>query len=120
MNWKNILLIIVLLTFVASLVKTMGNISDGKKRLAEVKSEVVQTIKQKEDLEAEIKVRESPTYLEREARNRLNLVKPGERIVILPRKPDSVNSVDSLSAGGGAQSKSSEPNWVKWKKLFFN
>ena len=119
MNWKNILLIIILLGFTAGLVKTLGNISQGKRRLATVKDEVAWTIKQKEATEAEIKERETALYLETEARNRLNLVKPGERIVIMPKKPES-DGLDGLANSADAASTAHEPNWVKWKRLFFN
>ena len=120
MNWKNILLIIILITSLTSLFRIVGKISDGKKRLAGVNKEVAQVLKQKDDVEREIKERESTTYLEREARNRLNLIKPGERVVILPKKADSAGSGYSPGVEDSAQSKPPEPNWVKWKRLFFN
>lgn len=118
MNWKNILLIIILLGFSAGLVKTLGTINQGKKRLAEVKDEVAQTVRQKADVEAQIKERESLLYLETEARNRLNLVKPGERIVIMPKKPESAG-LDGRVDNADATNLTNEPNWIKWKRLFF-
>jgi len=119
MNWKNVLLIFVSLVFAVGLVKTLGNISQGRRRLAEVKDEVTRTAKQKQDIEEEIKQRESLLYLETEARNRLNLIKPGERVVIMPKKPEVAGSSDG-SLGSPADDSLPEPNWVKWKRLFFN
>lgn len=106
-----------------NLFRIIGNISDGKNRLAEVNNELAQTQKLKDDLEKEIKERESMTYLEKEARNRLNLIKPGERIVILPKRstPEDVLSGDQSTATTDATTaKTKEPNWMKWKRLLFD
>lgn len=122
MNRRSLLLLFILLVFVLSLLRTARQISLGKNRLAEVKSQVNQTIEQKVSLEKEIKDRESLTYLEAEARNRLNLIKPGERIIILPKKPDGENSLgqDLAANKNNVVEVSNEPNWLKWKRLFFD
>lgn len=114
-------MIVILIIFVLSLFRTAQQISAGRRRLAEVKNEVNSVIKQKDNLGKEIKERESLTFLETEARNQLNLIKPGERIVILPKKGDLSspligNSEESLQN----QKRALEPNWVKWKRLFFD
>lgn len=122
MNRKSVLLVIVCIFFLAGLIRIFIKVSEGKKRLETVKDEVAQIIKQKEDLEKEVENRQSPFYLEREARNRLNLVKPGERIVILPNrvKPDGTTEGSVSSGGAKEANKPSEPNWVKWKRLLFD
>lgn len=108
--------------FALSLARTAQQISGGKRRLTEVKNEADQLAQQKNELEKQVNERQSLTFLEREARNNLNLVKPGERIVILPKNTNEPSS--SMDKGPGDDNSdpkiSSEPNWVKWKRLFFN
>jgi cell division protein FtsB len=56
---------------------------------------------------------ESPGFVEQEARNKLGLVKEGEKVVLLPQQ-SSVN-------GSQLTEKKDEnlPNWKQWWKLFF-
>lgn len=115
MKIKNFLLLLILSIFSLSLWNVGQKISEGKKRLLESEREVAATIRKKEDLQKEIAQKQSLDYLEREARDRLNLIKPGERIVILPPRPDGQESGDKE-----IDQKDSTPNWLKWKRLFFD
>ncbi len=54
-----------------------------------------------------------PTFIEREARDKLGLVKPGEVVVVLPDK------TASLSASVVAQPKGPRSIWQQWVGLFF-
>lgn len=50
-------------------------------------------------------------FIEKEARDKLNMGKPGETVVLIP---------DSLLATKSASPTASEiSNWEKWKRLFF-
>lgn len=126
MNGKAFLLLFLIGVFALSLWQTFGQISRGQKRLADVKQEVRQTIENKEKLKTEIVEKSRPAYIEREARNRLNLILPGERIVILPLESQALRS-DSGQAATIASTDSNnlgeklkpEPNWRRWWKLFF-
>lgn len=51
----------------------------------------------------------SEAFIEREARDTLNLVKPGEIVVFIPSPTPQVSGVST----------SQIPNWQKWWKLFF-
>lgn len=113
---KNFLLFGLLVIFSLSLFNVWRKIEEGKKRLLAVQEEVTQKIKAKEDLEKEIEHKQSLDYLEREARNRLNLIKPGERLVILP-PPESTPSMTEMGTSAGVVD--STPNWKKWWKLIF-
>lgn len=55
---------------------------------------------------------ETPEFIEEQARNKLNLTREGEVVVVLPELP--------ISPIPQAQTElSEEPNWQKWWKLFF-
>lgn len=49
-------------------------------------------------------------FIEKEARNKLFMVKGGEQKVLIPQDQESSEE---------SQKKSNEPNWKKWWNLFF-
>ncbi len=63
------------------------------------------------------------SYLEKEARLKLNLKKPGEKVVILPqaREEDSLVSTEKEAdfEAGELPSAKEESNWWKWWEYFF-
>ncbi|MCL5003986.1 MAG: septum formation initiator family protein [Patescibacteria group bacterium] len=118
MKLKHILVLLVLFAFVLSFLNIAGKISEGQKRLKEIQNKVNAEIKQKQALEQEVKQRQGLSYLEKEARDELNYVMPGERIVILPSQYNSSLSGDNF---GNNQTPTvpQTPNWQKWWRLFF-
>jgi 2-phospho-L-lactate guanylyltransferase (CobY/MobA/RfbA family) len=66
-------------------------------------------------LKRDLQEKESEEFIEKELRNKLNLAKKGEIVVVLPdeeilRKlaPERVEEEEALP----------DPNWKKWLKLF--
>jgi len=58
---------------------------------------------------------DSPGFVEEEVRNKLGLVKEGEKVVLVPRQ-----SGPSTGSGQAEENKDAElPNWKQWWKLFF-
>lgn len=55
---------------------------------------------------------QSDAFVEKEAREKLNLVKPGEAIVVIP---DSILKAATASAAPTPV----PPNWQQWLRLFF-
>lgn len=60
---------------------------------------------QKSILEKEMQYRQSPEFVELEARNKLNMVKPGEEVYLKPK----ILGDDLLGAQGGRDSKPDSP-----------
>jgi len=56
---------------------------------------------------------QSPEFVEEEARNKLNMAKPGETVVILPPNLAQVLGREEKPAAPEI------PNWRKWWNLFF-
>ncbi len=63
------------------------------------------------------------TYLEKEARIKLNLKKPGEKVVIVPQNQESENSAlnqeVSLDQTNQTDFKNESANYWKWWEYFF-
>jgi cell division protein FtsB len=71
---------------------------------------VLRSRQENQELKAQLNYSQSAEFVEKEARNKLNMSRPGETVVILPpdlgEKPPSVNHPD-------------RPNYLKWWRLFF-
>lgn len=72
------------------------------------RKELAQAQAEQEKLKGQLEYVQSDEFVEREAREKLGLGKPGEEVVIVPTVPP----VPSVSQSGG------EPNWYKWWKLY--
>lgn len=83
------------------LYKAGDKVEVARKTLAEAQAE-------QEKLKAQLEYVQSDEFVEREAREKLGLGKPGETVVIVPSAPP----VPSVSQSGG------ESNWRKWWKLY--
>jgi len=82
---KNILFSgLLLILSVSSVVATVNVLKRGG-RLIEAKRELEALQQQKADLEQEAAYRKSSEFVEQEARNKLNMVKPGEEVYLKPK-----------------------------------
>lgn len=82
-----------------------------KVRIAQL--ELDQLTKQNKDLQVKLDYVARPEFIEQEAREKLGLVLPGERQVIIREQSPTTPS------SGSSQSKNWWDNWQKWLKLFF-
>ena len=73
------------------------------------RKELAQAEAEQEKLKAQLEYVQSDEFIEREAREKLGLGKPGETVVIVPT-PQIASKVQS--------DKGSEQNWRKWWKLY--
>ena len=63
-------------------------------------------------LQSRLAYEQSPQFVEKQAREKLNLVKPGETVVVIPE--------DVLKAAtASAVPTPPPPNWQQWLRLFF-
>lgn len=98
-------LIISLSRNIYRLLKVGDQVKLTQQRLEELEKEHQELLEKREYYQSE-------EFVEQEARNRLNLGKPGETVVILP--PNVGESGEVISA-----STPELPNWRKWLRLFF-
>lgn len=99
-----VIVIINLSSSIYSLLKKPDLFLEKEERLTELKVK-------NEDLEAALKRVQSEEFVEKEAREKLNMGRPGEAVVILPKSPEHQNT--------RTQEQKELPNWKKWYNLFF-
>lgn len=91
------------------LVSAGGRITQAQERLDKAK-------KENEMLNKQLTYYQSQDFLEKEARDKLNLAHPGETMVIIPK-----DLIQLYLQENQLQEKTvpEKPNWLKWKEAFF-
>lgn len=103
--------IIIGLYLIVTLSKSIIDILQKGKSTSNIETTVSDLRKQNITLKNKLKDVQSQEYVEKIARDKLNMAKPGESIVILPEeiqnpKIEVINKIEI-------------PNWQKWYQLFF-
>ncbi len=95
------------------------------KEVQDLKQQIAQTEKSNQQISAMIDYLSSQGFLEKEAREKLNMKKPGEEVVIIePSKDTATGSESALSQTAVPNEQTAaivepESNLVKWWKYFF-
>lgn len=105
-----------------NLMRTTLEIYKSSQRLEELKGDVADARKQNEELKSQLSYRQSPQFVEEEARNKLNMIKPGEQLVIPISLAADGQSESPIVLGVDTESRSKlrETNVDKWLDLFFD
>ncbi len=103
----SLLVIVTLPQSIYSLWKKRDIVSERKLVFERIKSE-------NERLKRELAEAQTPQYIEEQAREKLNMVKEGEKIVLMPKSQISMTN-DQLNQDKEEQT----PNWKRWWRLFF-
>ena len=99
------------------------------KEIFNIQQQISQLKKENQDLSVAIESFNNPSFLEKEAKRRLNLRKEGEEVVILPKNEFSDNQTTTPETNSASLAGSSnqnqvvdnkeEPNFQKWWRYFF-
>lgn len=106
------LVIVFALFFTTSVVKKMWSVYKAGGRLAREQATVDQLAKENEELKKSIDYAKSREFVEKEARDKLNLSLSGETVVVLPQVQATASSNTVLAKN--------VPNWQRWWQLFFD
>lgn len=97
--------------------KTALEILENSKRLDNVSQEVEELKEVKREYENSVAYKKTDEYIEEKARNDLNLIKPGEKVYVLPQGLREVN-LESRVLGEKNVNFSEKSNPSKWIALF--
>lgn len=91
-----------------------------KSRLVEAEQKLEQLKLEQQGLEKEYSYKTKPEYLEQEVRNKLNMAKPGEMVVIIPESElASAAAISSRSAQDETKETKAMPIWRQWWGMIF-
>ncbi|KKQ36380.1 MAG: Septum formation initiator [Candidatus Woesebacteria bacterium GW2011_GWA1_37_7] len=109
------LLLIIFALLSLSLYRNMARITKSKSTVDEAGERVNKLENEKKELEARLSEVSSEYYIEKQIRDKLNLTKEGEIMVILPPE-DVLRKLAPKEEEKEAVLP--DPNWRKWIKLF--
>ncbi len=110
-------LVVGLFTFSSyNIIKTTLEIYKSSHRIEDIRLSVDEAKKENERLKSELSYKKTDDFIETEARNKLNMAKKGERIVITPEvlSVQTAKNAFSLIVSRSFE----EPNYKKWYQLF--
>jgi len=104
------LIVIVSLLLVVSMSKSIYNLWKKKDIVRERRAELENLKAENITLQQQLKEAQSPEFIEKQAREKLGLLKEGETIVLMP------NDKTQMTNG---ETRENLPIWKKWWRLFF-
>jgi cell division protein FtsB len=116
-KFQSILVLAFFIFFIFSLARSFLKLQNLQKKLHDSQTSLITIETEQKKLTEQIKISQSDFYIEKEARNQLSKAKEGEMVLILP-PPDQIKKL-SPRIQNPPSNKLIQPNWEKWKKIFF-
>lgn len=104
-----IIVIVVLLIIINNLAHSIYDIWQKKDLVTKAENELNFQKQENNKLKSEVAYVQTPEFIEKEARDKLFMVKKGEQRVLIPQEPVKKEEIQ----------KNSLPNWKQWWELFF-
>lgn len=104
------LILFTCLIIIVNTIRSLGDYYRAENRLKTTRERLDKAKADRQRLLREKRKVESNEFVEEEARNRLGMARPGERVIILP---------EDFQTPMPESPKDTTPNWVKWWRLFF-
>ena len=101
---------IVSLIIIISLSRSVYSLWKKKDILKDTQDALVKLEIEQQDLQKKLEESQNPAFIEQMARDKLGMIKEGEKIVLVPKKENSEQK---------AEDQTNLPNWKQWWKLFF-
>lgn len=101
-----------------SLTKEVIRKIEIQREISSLESEIADLEAHNTELNAMMAYFNSSTFQEKEARSKLNLMEPGETVVVLPNQ--AIEDTVSVAQANQNQGKGALPNYQKWFTYFFN
>ncbi len=112
---KGYLMLAIAILLTLSIVSNIGKIIQIRGEVARERAKIEKQKKENEELARTVADTQGPSFVEKEVRDKLGLVKKGETIVVLP----DVETLRSLAPKPPVEEDAlPDPNWRKWLKLF--
>ncbi len=118
----SVLVFILGASLLVSLTRSLLKLRSAQQRLNALEEQVAVERQEKKSLEKVVAIRRTLDYVEQEARNRLQMVKEGERIVVLPSEKTFSNSTHRKDPGSIMGLEENLPEqlapWKQWASIF--
>ena len=115
MRKKIVILVSIILVIIIlfGLIRQISQALQAGGRLDRATSDLLELQEENKKLKHKLSKTEDQTFLEEQARNKLNLVRPNDTIVIIPE-----GDIKRVIEAGKPKKQVKLPNWQGWFKLF--
>lgn len=104
-----IIAIVILVLIINDLVRSLSDIWQKKDVVAQTQKELDFQKQENQRLKSALSYSQTQEFIEKQARDKLFMVKQGEQKVLIPQESESSQEAQ----------KDNDPNWKKWWNLFF-
>ncbi len=104
------IVIVFLLIVIKNMITSIFELQNNSQIVSRLKNEELEQKKREQFLNEQLYYVKSNEFVEKQARERLGMVKEGEYIVLAP---------PSSSDNNPTETKENTPNWKKWLEMFF-
>lgn len=106
--------------FIVALSRDLLELLSARERLLKEQTEVMKLEQEQQELAEQLGYVMSDEFVEKEAREKLLMGKPGEVVMLLPPEDEQTGQGGSIPAKSDLASGEAEElaNWEKWAKLF--
>ncbi len=111
-TWVFVFILVLLLVFSVSLIREVMRKIEIQRQIAALEEKIDSLENDNKQLESLIAYLQTDDFIEEEARKKLSLKKPGEKVIAVPELEESSDSSNA--------STSTLPNWRLWWYYFFN
>lgn len=105
--------------FTINVIQTMTDGYNYQDRVETLERQVQNLSKQKQELNHQLEYVQSKQFIEEEARNKLHLARPSEKIVIFPQNSAVLSAVAPMDDQQESTKQRSLGHTDKWLELFF-
>lgn len=106
---------IIFVLFTSSFLKNSWHLINAGKRISQAKKNLSQLKKENQKLWSKLKYCQSDEFIEGQIRDKLQMAKLGETVVVLPSE---INQIEESSVSAKIAQKKMA-NWQKWLNLFW-
>lgn len=109
-HWGSWILVILGLMVAIQMSLNIWKVYRSGRRISEAQKQLDEARKQQSQLQKDLTVVQSPEFIEKEAREKLGMGRPGEVVLILPKFPSAKYEAQSA--------KEKLATWQQWWKLY--
>lgn len=120
-KYKYYIFSLIFIGFAISFIRTATNVTKNKKRLDELRNELTLLQQERKTLGDDIEYQKTNEYIEQEARNKLNLIKPTETVYVVdPEFSNYINQSTSETSKFTNDHVDGSDSYISaWLKLIF-
>lgn len=111
LNFKLFLYPGIIILMILNLFKSWSSLQERLNIIKNTENKIALETDKQDRLKRELAQAESPDFIESQARDKLNMVREGEIVILMPTISISVQQTSPISE--------LSPNWQKWLKLFW-